>query len=258
MESKIIVSTLCWKRPEIFEMFCKNMSRLNPKPHVVCAGSPGDECEHIAKKYGVEYTQWDNSKMGQKANRSALLAKGKCEYILLTGDDDIISQSMWEYYNRFTGEVLALSDLYFFDITTQRLLYWGGYDNSNKARIGEPIGAYKMIRADVMDKMNWLPFSEKAYQPGEHVTHAQLIKLGINQTIVKMEETGGIAVDVKSKQNLNPIKQWPNSKFIGLDILHQNPDIWQLLQETRDEIKHPSNRANPSNGSYRPGTRVYR
>lgn len=255
MESKIIVSTLCWKRPHIFEMFCKNMSRLIPKPHVVCAGSPGDECEEIAKKYGVEYIQWDNRKMGQKANRSAMLAKGKCEYVLLTGDDDIISQSMWEYYNNFTGEVLALLDMYFFDIKTQRLLYWGGYDS--KERKGEPIGAYKMIRADVMDKMNWLPFSEKAYQPGEHVTHAQLKYLGINQTIVKMEETGGIAVDVKSTINLNPIKQWPNSQYISLEIIQKNTDIWALLQETRDAI-YPSNSTNPSNSPNRLRKSIYR
>ena len=212
--NKIAVSTLVWKRPEIFRMFCENFSNLNPKPIILIAGSENDRCALIAREYECEYVLAPNIKLGRKANRSVELARElDVDYIMLTGSDDLMSQSLWDYYVNFKGEVLGLKDLYFYDMPTGKTLHWKGY-SKNSSRFGEPIGACKMIRKDILEKLDYKPFDERTPSACEGSTHKKLKALGVVQTVVTMQEAGGVAVDIKNEASYTKFKQWLNSEFV--------------------------------------------
>lgn len=239
--NQITISTLAWKRPEVFEMWCENISNLKPKPNVVIAGSEGDQCKEIAIRYGFTYVQTQNKLLGAKANVSALLAKEtECTHVMLTGSDDIISQTMWEFYVNWKGETLALSDYYFYNMPDGRMIYWGGYTQGK--RIGEPIGACKMLSREIMDKIEWKPFNDNERQPDEHTTELKLKKIGVYAHTVKTSMTGGLSIDLKSETNMNKFSVWNNSKYVvPIAVISEHPDLLSLFikhsKSFRDKLK---------------------
>lgn len=228
--NKIAISTLVWKRPQVFELFCKNFSSMPNKPIIVVAGSKGDECQDIAKKYGCIYEQVSNDRIGAKANHSVQMCKElDVDYIMLTGSDDLMSVEMWDYFSRFDGEVLGLLDFLFYHPRTERTIHWNGYRNR---RVGEPIGAHKLIRKDVMEKINFEPFSNYSKYPDEHDTHKKLLSLGVEQKAVKMIETGGIGVDVKTPDNITKFNLWDNSRFVlYAETIGKHACVSKLIRE---------------------------
>jgi hypothetical protein len=155
MPSKVAIITACWKRPEVFRLFCQWVAQLKPRPQVVCAGSPRDGCEAIAREHGLTYEQVPNE-MARKWNHAVGMAQQTdATHFLFMGADDFMDQAMWDYYQRFEGEHLGLLDLLFYDRPSGRAAYWPGYSNR---RTGEPIGACKLVRRDVLEKLHWAPF----------------------------------------------------------------------------------------------------
>lgn len=228
--NKITFSTLCWKRPEVFEMWCKNMTSLTPKPTLVVTGSDHDQCKEIAERYGVIYERTQNKMLGAKANLSVQMAKETdCTHVVLTGSDDLMSQKMYEYYLNFKGDCLGLLDFYFLNLVDGRMIHWMGY-RANKRRIGEPIGAHKMYSRRIMDLLEWKPFDDNNRHPDEHHTELKLDKLGIERTNVRMEDTGGIGVDLKNEANITRFALWENSKYVVPQRVFENePELWSML-----------------------------
>jgi hypothetical protein len=149
---------------------------------------------------------------------------------MLTGSDDLISQTQWEYYSNYKGQYLGLLDYYFFNISDGRMIYWGGY--KFKPRIGEPIGAGKLIRKDVVNLMGGLLFSEKSLQPDEHDTHNKAIEIGVKMDLVSCKETGGIGIDIKSPGSITRFALWNNAQYVvPSSILHQYPELHSLIKE---------------------------
>ena len=228
--SKIIISTLVWKRPEIFEIWAENISNLKPKPEVLICGSDGDQCAEICRRYGFHYTTAPNKLLGRKANASVELGRNlEWDYMILTGSDDILDQKMWDYYQSFQGEVLGLSDYYFLNLPDMRMIYWGGYKDGR--RNGEPIGACKLIRRDIIEKMDYKPFSDVSLHPDEHHTQEWLKKNGIETTTVKVSQTGGMSFDLKSESNISKFQLWRNSQYVNaIQTISPFPDLFSLLQ----------------------------
>ena len=227
--NKITFSSLCWKRPDTFELWCKNLTSLVPRPTIVVAGSPQDQCKEIAERYGVIYEQTQNKVLGAKANHSVRMAKEtECTHVILTGSDDLMSQKQYEFYLNFKGECLGLLDYYFLQIEDGRMIHWKGYAAGK--RIGEPIGGAKMLSREVMDKLDWMPFSETSRHPDEHETQMKLNKLGIVVKTVTNEHTGGIGIDIKNSENITRFTLWNNSKYVmAKTVLENEPELYQLI-----------------------------
>jgi hypothetical protein len=214
--NRITVCTAVWKRPEIFRIWLDCWLSLNPKPQIVVMGSPNDDCEDIARQYPddqVLYFKMPNNPVGAKWNEAHTFVQR--DYFLTTGSDDVMDQKMWDYFCNFQGERLTLSDLYFYDTASKKVLYWGGYEKKG-AYFGYPIGAHQLTRFDVMQKLDFKPFDDKT-MAHEHHTERKLKALGIKSLVVPMELTGGIAVDIKSKGSYSEFKEYKNSKLITLD-----------------------------------------
>lgn len=214
--NRITICTAVWKRPEIFKIFLECWLSLTPKPNIVVIGSEGDGCWDIADDYKDEifYALYANKPVGEKWNLAHQLVR-ECDYFLTTGSDDVMDQRMWDYFCNFQGERLTLSDLYFYDTASKKVLYWAGYEKKG-AYFGYPIGAHQLTRFDVMQKMDFKPFDDKT-MAHEHHTERKLKALGIKSLVVPMELTGGIAVDIKSKGSYSEFKEYKNSKLITLE-----------------------------------------
>lgn len=224
--NKITICTAVWKRPEVFKTFLESWLALDPVPAIVVVGSLEDECEQIALDYGCGYYRMPNKPVGRKwnlAHQEALHG----DYFLTTASDDVMDQNMWTYYNNFEGERLCLSDLYFYDTVSKKAIYWKGYQD--RTRIGHPIGAHQLHRRDVMEKMNWKPFIDTS-MGNEADTHKKCQALGIKTTCVKMHETGGIGIDIKSKDSYSKFRLWPNSVPYAVEkLVEKSPELMKII-----------------------------
>lgn len=225
--NKITVCTAAWKRPEVFEKWLQCWLILDPVPFVVVVGSPGDQCQELAEHYGAAYFQKPNLPVGEKWNYAHQIANGTCDYFLTTGSDDVMDQRMWDYYLKFTGERLCLRDLYFYDTVSKSALHWKGYPQRTK--FNHPIGAHQLHRADVMNTMNYRPFND-GNMGDESFTQSQCERLGIKSTVVSMEQTGGVALDIKSRESYSKFKRWPNSFPVEVDKLRRmSPEMMEVI-----------------------------
>jgi len=241
----ITVFTTCYNRPEVFKLFCDNMASLNPVPPVLVVGSKDDPCAAVAKGYNnVLYVAYEhNLPLGQKNNYACMMA-GKYlfadddEYLLYMGDDNFMSQTMWDYYNKFEGDVLAIKDLYFFDSENSQAYYWHGYRKEYAKKLGdrtdEPLGPCKLMKAAVLRGCNFRPWKDGNTYTTDYDMWKTVKSLTKDIHVVTMAETGGIALDYKTKQNLTSLHKIPDLKPISYhEFIGSSKDIDLLLTQSK-------------------------
>lgn len=227
---RIAVITACWQRPDVFELFLRNMAALDPAPVVLCAGSPGDRCEKLARRFNVLYRSVPN-RMGPKWNYAASMARlHPAQYYLFMGSDDLMDQRCWDYYQRYDGQHLALLDYYFYNLPTHELAYWPGYRGP---RAGEPIGAGKLVRADVLADVNYRPFQEHRPNALDHDMHHTLTRRGWDVDVVPMKATGGISLDLKGPGNATRWETITGIPYVRMEkagaLKKLSPFLWKLV-----------------------------
>lgn len=194
----ICIISACWQRPRVTASFLRHHKGLDPAPvGIIMAGSPGDGHEGVDFT-GVHYFQVPNV-MGAKWNAAVQAAKAvDADHYLFMGSDDFMDQAMWSHYNTYTGQHLALLDLFFHDGLTDQTIYWPGYVGPRRK---EPIGAAKLVRRDVLDVIDWRPFRERRNAALDYDMHRNIRSIGAVVDVVPMSATGGICVDLKGPDN---------------------------------------------------------
>jgi len=228
----ITVCTAVYGRPEIFRLFLECFARLQPSPVIYVAGSPDDPCAEIAKLYpNCRYLNtYVNRPLGQKFNYvfQRAFESSFAEYFMVMGSDDLMDQPMWDYYNRFTGDYLGLSDYWFHNMGTEVSMYWPGYRGS---RIGEPIGAARMISRRVMFALGGQPFSDHNDRI-DHDFHHKTIGTGASLVSVKCADTGGMSVDLKTSENKNGWRLFTGAEFRPYaDLKILSPFIGEIIDQ---------------------------
>lgn len=225
----ITVLTGVHKRAEVFKLFCRNFYNLNPRPRVVVAGEPNDPCEAIARAHGFTYYYSVNFPLGRKINDVTEFAAQKpTEFYLYMGMDDLMSQKMWDFYNSFHGERLALSDYYFYNVHTGQALKWNGYGSNRK---NYPIGAGDLISHSSLEKCRFRPLVDSSRRWSEFQTHKTMNQHGVKTTLMKIEDVGGLSLDLKTGDNVNKFTVWANSKIIPYaEMIKLGPDLDEIIQ----------------------------
>ena len=231
MRSEVVIITACWQRPAVFRFFCQWYTQLQPRPVIVCAGSPGDCCEEIASEFGVVYEQVENV-MGPKWNHACQMAsKVRARYYLFMGSDDVMDRGMWSFYQEFNGQHLGLLDLFFYERASRSMAYWPGYKDAR--RKGEPIGACKLVSREVMDALQWAPFPDDRPNALDFDMHNRILALGVQPTVLPMGQAGGIAVDVKDAGSLTAfgrIMAQSGVRYVKApNMERQSPELWNAL-----------------------------
>lgn len=206
---KLAVVTACWQRPEIFEIFAKNITHLQQKfkseIEIICivAGSEGEVSEKMVKDKGFEYIEIPNTPLSRKINSTLAVAKElKSDYILCLGSDDLISDGLFEIYieemKNGTG-VVVLGDFYFYDLPSDKAIYWGGYKGE---REGQPVGAGMLLSSKFLDMWAWNIWTQDRDSSLDRLSFAKIKMTAIKKRFLSLKKNNVIAVDIKSTTNI--------------------------------------------------------
>lgn len=223
---KIAVVSAVWKRPEVFEMFAKGLLNLKASIEheliIIIAGSEGNKSKTMVEKYGFTYIEVPNSPLATKHNATTLEAKKhNPDYVLFLGSDDIIGNSLMSVYDRYmerSVDFIGVTDFYFYDITTKKSSYWGGYTDN---RIGHTAGAGRLISKRLMNLWNWETFEVKDSHVLDNSVQNKLRNLKYSSALINMKAHDVFALDIKSSENMTPFDLWPNTKLIDTKIIQK-------------------------------------
>jgi len=140
------------------------VSKRNKVDLVICIGTTEQE-ENLCKANDAVFFKFPNNPLGMKWNYGFKMAKTyKPDAVLFVGSSDWLSDNwlpeLTPYLKDF--EMVGTPDVHFIDIGKHtrvlRACHWPGYQCSRK---DEPIGIGRLIRADILDKIDWTPFEDR-------------------------------------------------------------------------------------------------
>lgn len=236
---KLAIVTSVWKRPEIVELFAKGTEYLREncpdfEIKVVISGSIQDDDNVRADQKGyvigdylsnwhdhVKYIEIPNEPLGAKVNATTYACRNMgVHYVLCMGSDDIITPELLNHYAQYMRkgiDFIGVTDCYFYDVVSEKALYWGGY--REPYRKGHTAGAFRAISARLLAKWDWMPWENK----DSHVLDKSMQdKLKVTPHTIHtfaMRDHGLFALDIKSSTNMTPFKKWDNSEFIDVQII---------------------------------------
>lgn len=220
-QPKIALITAAWGRAELFSFFCRywaEMAELFPLS-LYCAVSELSTLE-IARENNFNIVEADNQPLFRKWNAVVKRAeKDRPDYCLFMGSDDIMNVTLLEYYMELMAvkpDYIAPYDWYFYDCRSRNGLYWGGY--REQYRYGEPCGAGRMLSAEMLDAIKWQPWLP-GYDKGLDTGFTNNIKNIFTTNVffhIKCRENM-CALDIKTRNNMTPFRQWDNSTMMRGD-----------------------------------------
>jgi hypothetical protein len=230
---KLAVVTAVWKRPEVFEMFAKGIKKLQEDKdleiEVFISGSEGEQSRSMVEAHSFHYVEAPNHPLAAKMNDALRLARSwQPDYVLCVGSDDIISVELLDVYKFFMGQkvdYIGFTDCYFYDTTTGKASYWGGY--REKWRKGHTCGAGRVLSKNILDKWRWKIWEDKQSHILDNSMQEKLNKTPHKRAIFSLKDLGVYAMDIKSSTNMTPFKLWDNTTLINEEELLTKFDyVW--------------------------------
>jgi hypothetical protein len=223
MKIKLSIVSMVWKRPEVFEIFAKGIHDLKVPPDfelsVFISGSEGRTSKTMVERHGFKYIEIPNQPLARKANASLALARDS-DYVLCVGSDDILHPDTFTTYceiMRQGVDFIGVLDFYFYDTTTGKASYWGGY--TEPYRKGRTCGAGRVLSKRILDLWKWQVWEVKHNHILDNSIDKKLKNVEHKSCVFKLRDFGLFATDVKSTTNMTPFELWPNSKYINPKIL---------------------------------------
>lgn len=217
----LAIVTCLWKRLELSEVVAKYYS--DNFPHIEKIACWSQVIRNRNSDWFYEYAQ--NEPLSQKFNEVFQRAEiSNPDAVILIGSADLLSKELIEYYqNNYSPDadyVLGLKDLYLYEISTRRTMWWHGFP---PAYADQPIGGGRIFSRKVLDKMNWRPYGDSQLNRGLDNNSALLMKSkGIGMKTVLMQDSG-IAVGLKPHQTLNKFETWLyNGELIESNLMQNN------------------------------------
>lgn len=221
---KLAIVSAVWKRPEVFEMFAAGVHKLERTCDmditVIIAGSEGKRSQSMVERHGFKYVEVPNEPLATKVNAPMLIARHlKIDYVLCVGSDDIVSPGLmkvYESYMRAGIDYIGVTDFYFYDLTTKRAAYWGGYTDKRK---GHTAGAGRLISNRLLNSWNWQPWEIRHSKVLDQSMQEKLLHTPHTAATFSLKDKGVFALDIKSETNMTPFQLWDNTTFIPSEEL---------------------------------------
>ena len=221
---KISLISMVWKRPEIFEMFALGVKSWQIPDDfqlsVIIAGSEGNVSKKMVEAHGFQYIEVPNQPLAIKANAPLSIVRDNgSDYVLCMGSDDILHPDLFTMYcniMRKGVDFMGVLDFYFYDTTTGKASYWGGYNDRRK---GLTCGAGRVLSKRILDLWKWKIWEVKHSHILDNSMDDKLKDVEHKHCTFKMRDYDLFAVDVKSTTNMTPFELWPNSRFIPAQTL---------------------------------------
>jgi len=223
--SRIGITTGIWGRARVWNITKAFLQRNDFIVSV--AGSEGQRSKNLCK--GFNYIEVKNNPLGNKMNQSCEILKGKVDYVIFIGSDDIFCNNTLAYYLDCIEEgidFVGFKDCYFYDLISKESIYWAGYRGPRK---GEPIGAFKMLSARLLDKLNWQPFDRNRTDSLDWSMMQKLKNVNYSRKLVYMKDYDIIGVDLKTQDSLTKFSIFDNSLEIKQETFKRLPEYNQML-----------------------------
>ena len=151
---KIITVTAMHGRQKTVEKFAQNTFT-----EVACAVTTNQDYKFAMDK-GWHVVRAVNKPLWRKWDAALQLAKSlDPDAILAMGSDDVMSEKTFTQIENDIEDYpfLAFEDIYIYDLYRDKMYYWPGYHAFVKFqhRRGEPAGAGRVFRRDLLDECNW-------------------------------------------------------------------------------------------------------
>lgn len=218
---KIVITTLIWKRPEIFKIWAIAICRMvNDFPsvdfNVLVAGSEGNVSKQLVEFYGFDYLETPNEPIGNKANlRLQACRKYNADYVLFLGSDDVMSSKTFEFiYTKMQigYDEIAPMDLYIYDTVSNTLVYSCGYTNKRK---GERLAIGRALKCGVLDLVGWNMWKPGINKSLDGSSRDKLKNYIKNPHYYWLKLNGLMIIDIKSPENLSPFAIRENHTVIS-------------------------------------------
>lgn len=225
--NRIAVITGCWRRAEVVEACVRSWQALGAV-EVVAAYTPGDaKAKAVLDACGARTVEAPN-RLAIKFNAATLAAKEVyVDYFLHMGSDDLVCSKLWAAYQTYTGKHMALTDWYFHNLPTNETRYWPGYAGP---RAGEPIGAGKLIRRDVMERIKWKPFTDSRDGALDFDQHHKLVAADAPPDCFRLKDLDAVGVDLKGPDNATPWKRILPLTEPCQDLSELDATIWGQMK----------------------------
>ncbi len=233
---KIVITTLIWKRPEVFKIWAVAVQRIISEfPdidfEVLIAGSEGRVSKKITDAWKWHYIETPNQPLGLKANiRLKACKKLKPDYVLFLGSDDIMSIKTFAFILKKIKkgfDEIAPMDLYIYDAPSKTLVYSQGYINHRK---GERLAIGRAIHKDVLDRIGWTMWDSTRDRNLDGSSKGLLNSVVKNPYYYWLKKNNLMIVDIKTEINLSVFQIRNNHTIIDTKKLGEHfPEIKKQL-----------------------------
>lgn len=236
--SRLVLATTVWKRPELTEVVLAHYKEVKESIAeklellLMAVGSEGATSRELCKSNGFSYHEHENEPVSYKWN--ALIAEaGRLEPdgVILVNSDDLVSADLFDAYaERLTRgfDYFGLRGTYVFDLMTERLGTWPGYEASYmKYRIGEPAGCARCFSRRLLESTGWRLWPTVPRKNSSmDFWCTQFLKLhGFEPQAWTMKELDVGAIQIKTGVNITTFDRLP------LSNLQTGPTGWQVVKD---------------------------
>ena len=240
---KITILTCVWKRPEltkcVLEYYRDLKEILKKEVHIdlLAIGSEGNESKILCEKSGFDYVESKNKPLSDKWEIGINSCKKyDSDAVVIVGSDDLLSiETLLFLVGKIREGLLlvGLKDMYLYDSILRKLYHWQGYANDSKQSMNrglESIGMGRCISKKLLELVNYSIWKHMKINKGLDgamtrkfssvgilpITHGNEIwmeliggeKYAFGHVAFEMKETGGIAVDIKTSENVTSISKY--------------------------------------------------
>jgi hypothetical protein len=148
------------------------------------------EALDISKELNVEFISISNDPLGNKWNAGFMACQNYSpDGVIFMGSSDWASddyiQSVSDALNDFA--FIGMLGCHFADVSDEvRLVHWPGYAKGQRQY--EPIGIGRVLRADLLQKINWQPFDPRLSSGLDWSMYLKTIRLVDEIAVIKDEE----------------------------------------------------------------------
>ena len=157
-----------------------------------------------------DFTRWTlchENNIPLKAQQALTFARDEdCDAVIMMGSDDYLDQAAYD----LICEKLKYHDYIAFDSIYMESgggeYYWGGYPEGT-TRHGEPAGAGKVIRRDLLGRIGWKVWSDYHVGRTDYTAHKRLSEACKSEHRIECMRDGVRLVDVKDRHSMTPISK---------------------------------------------------
>lgn len=208
---KLLIGMPLWKRPVLTRIvlgYYQNLAREIPGITLLAVGSEGHNSFSSCFMSDWNYIEYPNLPLASKLNAlSREVERYDADAMMLVGSDNLISRDIIKYYmNQYgsaTPEMIGMRGCYYYDVNTDTSYHLTDQPGESRKY---SMGAGRLFSKKVLEKTGYNLWDATPMAKGlDYSCSKRLEYLNINHKVITMEQAGGIVLDIKEDESINPV-----------------------------------------------------